>query len=425
MRPSSVEILDTGPSSDRWALVNPDRRPTHSNPDHRSSAPEDRYELERFKRDIDLTAFAASKGYRIDPRESSASSRVLRHDGSGDKLIVGKAADGHWQYFSVRDRDDNGTIVDFVQRRERKSLGEIRRELRQWTHTPQPEAPAATRPVQPVIRDRNAVAAELTRSRLLESHPYLESRGLVRATLGSPRFRGTWRMDSSRHGNVIFPHHDERGLSGFEVKNHGFTGFAKGGDKGIWSSKVSPGDQRLVIAESAIDALSYHQVNPHPKTRYISFAGALNAHQPGLIESSISWMPAGSTVVAATDKDAAGEAFAKSISELCAKHSHVTYERHAPRLGKDWNDHLSALRDCEPKQPQPAHSPAAVELGRRARHDWESGTPAETLEFLRHGHATFERTFGTTRESEQSDIRAHRERDGFTPDRSGRGGPDR
>jgi DNA primase len=55
-------------------------------------------------------------------------------------------------------------------------------------------------------------------------------------------------------------------------------------------------------------------------------------------------MPAGSIIVAATDKDKAGEAFAKSISELCAKHSHVTYERHAPRLGKDWNDHLQALR---------------------------------------------------------------------------------
>lgn len=382
--------------------MNPDHRPTRSTADHRSSAPEGRHELERFKRDIDLTAFAASKGYRIDQRESSASSRVLRHDGTGDKLIVGKAADGHWQYFSVRDRDDNGTIVDFLQRRERKSLGEIRRELRQWTNTPQPDAPTASRPVQPVIRDRTAVAVELNRSTFLESHPYLESRGLVRATLASSRFRGTWRMDAGHYGNVIFPHYDERGLSGFEVKNHGFTGFAKGGDKGIWSSKVSPGDQRLVIAESAIDALSYHQVNPHPKARYVSFAGALNAHQPGLLDSAISWMPAGSTIVAATDKDPDGEAFAKSIAEICAKHPHVTYDRHAPRLGKDWNDHLRALRARELEQP------AARLAAARER----SGIPGETMDRLRRSTTTFERALGMTR-------------DGSTLDRGGRGGPDR
>lgn len=325
----------------------------HSTPEHRGSGIDDRYELERFKRDIDLTAFAASKGYRLDQRESSVSSRVLRHDGTGDKLIVGKAGDGHWHYFSVRDRDDNGSIVDFLQRRERKSLGEVRRELRQWTYSPRPEVPTTSRPVQPVIADRAGVAAEVGRSKVVEGHAYLESRGLVRETLGSPRFRGTWRMDGSSHGNVMFPHHDEKGLSGFEVKNQGFTGFARGGSKGLWVSKASPVDQRLVITESAIDALSYHQVNPHPKTRYASLGGAQSPRQTALLESAISWMPAGSAIVAATDNDKAGHTLAKSIAELCSKHSHVNFERHAPKLGKDWNDHLQVLRSQIRSVPEP------------------------------------------------------------------------
>ncbi|HKO91397.1 MAG TPA: toprim domain-containing protein [Polyangiaceae bacterium] len=325
-------------------------------PEPRASGPEDRQELERFKRDVDLSAFAASKGYALDKRESSASCRVLRQEATNDKIIIGKAGDGHWQYFSVRDRDDNGTIIDFIQRRERKTLGEVRRELREWTHTER-ELPAfARQPVQPVTKDRAAVAIAVARSTVVETHPYLESRGLTRETLSGPRFQGTWRQADGAHQNVMFLHRDGDGLAGFELKNSGFTGFSRGGDKGLWASSARPTDHRLVIAESAIDALSYHQANPHPKTRYLSFAGGLNERQPELIERAISWMPAGSTVVAATDNDKEGRVFAERIAELCAKHPHVTFERHAPTLGKDWNDQLQALRS--PKRPlEPSQRP--------------------------------------------------------------------
>jgi hypothetical protein len=180
---------------------------------------------------------------------------------------------------------------------------------------------------------------------VVETHPYLESRGLTRQTLNEPRFRGTWCQAEGRHQNVLFLHRDGDGLCGFEIKNAGgFTGFSKGGDKGLWASSASPMDHRLVIAESAIDAISYHQLNPHPRTRYLSFAGGLNERQPELLERAISWMAAGSTVVAATDNDKEGHAFAERIAALCEQHPHVTFERHAPTLGKDWNEQLQALR---------------------------------------------------------------------------------
>jgi hypothetical protein len=340
------------------AAPNPSDR-THPTPEHRGSGPEDRHELERFKRDVDLSAFAASRGYALDQRESSASCRVLRHEATKDKLIIGKAGDGHWQYFSVRDPDDNGTIIDFIQRRERKTIGEVRRELREWTHTER-ELPAfARRPVEPATKDRAAVVLAVARSTAVETHPYLESRGLTRETLSGPRFRGTWRQADGSHQNVMFLHRDGDGLCGFEIKNAGgFTGFSKGGYKGLWASSASPTDNRLVITESAIDAISYHQVNPHPRTRYLSFAGGLNERQPELLERAISWMAAGSIVVAATDHDKEGRAFAERIGALCEKHPHVTFERHAPTVGKDWNEQLQALRSpnrtraLEPRQSQ-------------------------------------------------------------------------
>src|SRR5690606_6931343 len=103
-----------------------------------NSAAHDRYELQRFRHDINLVAFAASRGYAGDKRESSRNCCMMRH-ANGDKIAIGKAADGHWQYYSFRDERDNGDIIQFVQHRaggrELYPLGAVRKELREWTHT--------------------------------------------------------------------------------------------------------------------------------------------------------------------------------------------------------------------------------------------------------------------------------------------------
>src|SRR5580704_4898468 len=88
-------------------------------------------ELDSFKR-IDLRAYAASQGYALDKRESSRSSAVMRH-ANGDKIVIKiNASNGRYGYFSVRDEKDNGTIIDFLQNREKLNFGEIRKELRPW-----------------------------------------------------------------------------------------------------------------------------------------------------------------------------------------------------------------------------------------------------------------------------------------------------
>ena len=92
------------------------------------------FELHQFKSDIDLVQYAIDRyGYQRDRRESSRASHVLRHSATNDKIVVRKASDGHWTYFSIRDDRDHGTIVDFVKARGRhSSLGDVREELRQW-----------------------------------------------------------------------------------------------------------------------------------------------------------------------------------------------------------------------------------------------------------------------------------------------------
>ena len=90
----------------------------------------DQAELERFKRDINLTEYAAHLGYDIERRTSSRHSITMRRSASNDKVVVARDQDGHWIYFSVRDDQDNGSVIDFHQHRTGDNLGMARQALR-------------------------------------------------------------------------------------------------------------------------------------------------------------------------------------------------------------------------------------------------------------------------------------------------------
>lgn len=300
-------------------------------------------ELERFKREINLVHYAGSCGYQVDRRESSRSSVVMRHAATDDKVVVARSAeDGHWTYFSVRDDRDNGSIVDFVQRRQALSLGRVRQELRPWIGGAAPvAAPGFYVPdVQAIRKDRAAVAAEFAKADVVENSVYLNGRGLRPETLADPRFAGTFRVDS--RGSVLFPHHDDEGLCGFETKNRGFTGFSAGGRKTLWHSRTKPDDRRLVLVESAIDALSYHQLKPSADTRYVSIAGEPSSGGRDLIARAIRKMPDDAHVVIAFDRDAGGGKLAAEVTALVPR----AFVRELPPAlgrGKDWNDHVQVV----------------------------------------------------------------------------------
>ena len=78
-------------------------------------------------------------------------------------------------------------------------------------------------------------------------------------------------------------------MCGYEIKNGGFTGFAAGGQKGLWFSHTQPADRRLVLTESAIDALSYAALFPdaEDQTRYASLGGKPSSRQRTLVQATI------------------------------------------------------------------------------------------------------------------------------------------
>jgi hypothetical protein len=305
-------------------------------------------ELEDFKRQIDLREYAAILGYALDRKASWSGSAVMRNS-ADDKIVIKLETDGHYVYFSVRDDADNGTIIDFVQRRKKLSIGAMRPELRRWLGRPATSLPSWP-PLLPTSKDRLQVEKAFQKTRVALRHPYLEDiRRLSPALLGSARFAGRIRIDD--HHNAVFPHFDSAGLCGFELKNRNFTGFATGGEKGLWRGYNTAEDHRLVVAEAAIDALSYASLFPDARTRYASVGGKLNPRQPGLIKAEILRLPSGSEVVAAMDNDPDGESLAAMIEQAVAEsgRSDLHYRRHLPALpGADWND---VLRQEAPRPP--------------------------------------------------------------------------
>ena len=297
-------------------------------------------ELDRFKREINLTEFAVSLGYLIDRKESSRGSIVMRN-AEGDKVIISRKEGGHWSYFSVRESRDHGTIVDFLQFREGLNLGGVRKRLRPWILgvVSRPAVSLYAGEVHQTRKDRAAVQAAWSEARVITGNRYLTFRGINRQTLQDSRFAGCVRQD--RRGNTLFAHYDQEGLSGYEIKNFNFTGFARHGQKAVWRSAANRDDNHLVMVEAALDGLSYHQLMPDQGTRYLSIGGQISPHQLEVVRAEISSMAVGSTIVLGFDRDEEGEHFAERFRNLVEGYDYI---RHAPDSGKDWNDVLTRKR---------------------------------------------------------------------------------
>lgn len=315
-------------------------------------------EIEDFKSQIDLCGFACSwAGFTLDAKKSGKTSAVLGHS-NGDKLIVARKTNGHHIYFNVHDASDRGTIIDFVQQRERLTLGAVRKLLRPYVgrtlQMPSAPMPSGTY-LQPSQFDVASVHARWFDAAPLPSlHKYLElSRQIPRAILDSSKFEDRIRTDN--RGNALFPHDNGNGLCGFESKNQGWTSFSPGGLKGLWSSKPDSDDQEVLIFETAIDALSLASIDGTSGKRFVSTAGHPSPIQNELLLGLARSLGPGGKIVLAMDNDDGGDRMVQNLRQLFADLPITIDERRPTARGKDWNDVLrDANRGAELSLPWPA-----------------------------------------------------------------------
>jgi len=300
-------------------------------------------ELEAMKR-IDLCQYAVSRGFVLDRKQSSKCSAVLRHP-NGDKLIVGRAPSGQYIYFNAKG-NDNGSIIDLIQARDRVSLGEVRKLLRPWlSGASVPMKRISKRPtlpmtLQPSKHDAARVLANWMKARPIGNrHRYLEEdRGIPREILTSPLLRDRIRIDE--RGNALFPHFNQSGLCGFEVKNCNWTGFSPGGVKGLACSRPQPDDQQMIICETAIDMLSYGAIHGLQGNRFFSTAGQISPSQAESLRSAANKMPDDAVILLAFDNDDGGHQLAERITEELASTGRTTVKDFPAHSGADWNDVL-------------------------------------------------------------------------------------
>ncbi|HEU5375746.1 MAG TPA: DUF3991 and toprim domain-containing protein [Ktedonobacteraceae bacterium] len=308
----------------------------------------DNRELEHFKKRVDLVQLAANYGYSIVRKESCKSSIVMKNEANASKIVVATAQDGHSVFFEVHG-DAKGSAIDFVMYHEDCGLGNARKVLREWLGVPRPEPARGYAKPRPVTDNRAALVARWHKMQGYDGD-YLKSRGLKDDTIAV--FSHHIKMDD--RGNICFRHDDENGLSGWETKNQGFTGFSGGGKKALFMCNTYPGytePKRIVITEAAIDAMSYAQLSEKPGL-YISFSGALSSEQHAQLTALLQEYPK-ATVVTATDADAQGEKYAVIIHSIRpdAIRARPGMKSRSGEKFKDWNDVLME-RSSRPPQKQ-------------------------------------------------------------------------
>lgn len=286
-------------------------------------------ELAHFQRSIDLPALATAYGWQRDARESTARSVVLRR-ADGGKLVVSTAQRGGWLFFDAR-TGRHGNAIDFLHAETGQNLGHIRRQLRAWSGASKPTFFFPTEPKtlteSPASRLKAAEVWNL--ACWLERPPALAERGLD-AALNDPRFADCWRVD--KDGTVLFPHHDEEGLCGLELRRLGWKAFTKNTTKGLWASKNMDHAKTIFITESPIDCLAHCELYGW-NCAYVALGGNPSQKQKALLQELFG--KTNREILVGVDSDEAGFKLASMLNDL-ANHP---LERWLP-VGKDWAEDL-------------------------------------------------------------------------------------
>lgn len=241
--------------------------------------------FEEFRSEISIMELAASVGYFMDVKKGKKWP-VLVSKHSGEKIIiVNPSSKSNQGYFNPDNSDDKGTLIDFIKHRlntDFKSnpsltlIQNINNVLYSQQNLPVIEAKDFKRSEKAFIPCKEDFQN-------FTNPGYLNDRGISNATLNSINFKNTiFNKIQSGFSNIAFPYKDGNGqIMGFEYRNHGYKMFSEDMDrsKSIWYSNIPQRLERIILSESPIDAISYHQLKEPSNALYVSFGGSLSEKQ--------------------------------------------------------------------------------------------------------------------------------------------------
>ena len=283
---------------------------------------------DQVMKEVALVHYAEFCGYRVNHTESPEDFVVMEKD--DDKILLARDEQGRDLYFSLIHSEDRGSFSDFVRKKKTLSIGEVRKRMRERKEK---EDQTSTSPLPSVSREWIEKTVEAFRLLRPYSGSVLESRwGLFPETV--ERFRGQIREDDK--GSICFLHRNYKGVTGWEVLGEAQTRFFEWGTQSFFLGKTGKTITRVVITQTALEAMSYFQVRGKEGDCYLSLGGTISRKQlDSLRKVGQRFRP----VVMATGGDERGMRLAEEI------------EREVPGLlqelpssGRTWNEEIQEER---------------------------------------------------------------------------------
>ncbi|NHN93547.1 DUF3991 and TOPRIM domain-containing protein [Acetobacter sicerae] len=314
-----------------------------------------REELVRFREDIRCDVVLEKAGYRLDKTESSRNNQKYRR-GKGESIVVNHGGRGWWSpHHNATDRHGKGSVIDLVRfLNPGMSLGQARQELRGLlgvaaTGATFQRAPREDRPRHDpsFMWNRHAV---VTRGSAAWTYLTL-TRALPEGLLAHVARQGVLR--EGVNGTAWFAHHDNDGtLTGMEMRGPEYRGFSSGGGgKRLFRFRADEGKRpvrRLVICESAIDALSFAALDHtvfRQGTLYVSTAGGPGPDAWAELKALMASLPqAQGRVIAAVDADAQGDRYAENYIAMGEELGLLAMRLSPDAEFNDWNRVLQDKR---------------------------------------------------------------------------------
>lgn len=310
-------------------------------------------ELEQFKTDINIANVAMDMGYEIDKDKSTRKIMVLKS--GGDVIIVSRNSNGHYIYFNPNNQYDKGTIIDFVQNRTNKNLGQVRKLLREYINK------GTSIELEPNNLTNNDIKEMMSKVDKF-GNKWKEITSKEKMSFG---VRGISDNIIQECEHIYFdwdkdkffcPVFNEFGITGILEMNDNMKDkyFQKGSIKGIWvDKKVTKNIKAIVITESVADSLSLKELQKADENEVLHIAtlGRMGNDAKETLKAIFKRLPDVELVIA-TDNDEAGEIIAGEVVELAKDAGINNISRLTFKGYKDANEYLQAIKEQEKKQRQ-------------------------------------------------------------------------
>ncbi|MFD2935404.1 toprim domain-containing protein [Spirosoma flavum] len=389
-----------------------------------------------YRSQISIIELALHSGYEWQPKKGKTMP-VLYNPSFDDHIVVKNPNDPANQvYFQTGSYADRGTLINFVSNRLTSCFSQFNNPNR----TPAqcindvlkdylgivPERKQSVKKLEDFIHQSFREAAteqefslEHYKLSQLPAKNYLtQERYILPDLLNSPQFSGTVATqriyfnegkpvslagnEQSPNGervleNIAFPYipGDGEAINGLELRTATFKSHAAGSDRshGVWISNANElPTLRLVVGESAIDLLSFRQMeistglHPQADSRYASIGGSLSLDNLTTLEK---FMDTSTQLVFGFDNDDKGARYALTALTAMSKDNlsltqasqqgYVSLQVPSPALQQGFTklieDHSRAIQTYMPQ----ASSDLSEDLKKNMFH-WRTDTKVPTLE---------------------------------------------